>query len=310
MPTEAEADLIMQKAKEHHTKTLFKWSSDWDSAAVEYEKAAKIYTHIGIVDKAKKAWEAASHAQEKAKNLFSAAKDIEALANFLKDNESYIQTEKGAQEVVQLFVRAAKMYALDQKPERQSESLVKAARLVPPSDTAASKLVIQGLDALEDSGKYHLTLDLYRSLILSQVRGNAFLDAIVTLKREAKVFEKLNQPQNGAKAGLEIIVLCLCLGDWVLADREFRELNATFYGFAHSKEQCAAQSLMSALEAKDSELLNEAIKDSVFQFIIPDIGRRVKKFTVDIVNAPTKQKESPQCSRPTASGVEDEEDLR
>nr|ACI15961.1 hypothetical protein [Bodo saltans] len=304
----------MAQAKAHHTKSLTKWSSDWDSAASAYEKAAQTFTHLGVDEKAKNAWLQASHAHEKAKNPFFAAKAIESLANYLKDKAA--KNEEIAKEVSELYVRAARMYALDGKPERQSDALAKAARLAPAGDAAsAAKLVLQGLDALEDNEKHHLTLDLYRSVVLLQVRGNLILDAITTLKREVKTFEKLQQPQGAAKAGLEIIVLCLAIGDWVLADREFKSMQGDFFGFAHSKEQSAAYGLISAIEERDEDALKDAIKDSALQFIIPEISRMAKKLTINLSNAPAGKKKlqsagmTSNVAKP-AQDDDDEDDLK
>lgn len=304
----------MAQAKAHHTKSLTKWSSDWDSAASAYEKAAQTFTHLGIEAKAKNAWLMASQAHEKAKNPFFAAKAIESLANFLKDGAA--KNEEVAKEVSELYVRASRMYALDGKPERQADSLAKAARLAPAGDAAsAAKLVLQGLDALEDSDKHHLTLDLYRSVVLLQVRGNLILDAIATLKREVKTFEKLQQQQGAAKAGLEIVVLCLAMGDWVLADREFKAMQGDCFGFAHSKEQSAAYGLISAIEERDEDALKDASKDSALQFIIPEISRLAKKLTIKMSNAPAAAKRnvaggaSSNVAKPR-DDEDDEDDLK
>ena len=281
MPSKAEeAELLMKSAKKHQSKSITKWSADWDSAATDFEKAAQIYTHLGIVPMAKEAWLSASNAHEKAKNLFFAAKSLEFLANFLKEQEGLMSDPAGLAEVTKVYVRASRIYALDNKPDRQADALTKAARVAPASEADSSaKLIVQALDALEDSNKHHSTPDLYRGLILLQVRASKILDAITTLKRHVKALEKLEQHQNGAKAGLEIIILCLSLGDWVLADREFKALQDS-YGFAHSKEQSSAYSLLSCLEERDAEGLKEALKDTTFQFLIPEIGKMAKKITI------------------------------
>jgi hypothetical protein len=311
---EEQGDLLMKSAKAHHTKSLTKWSADWDDAASDYEKAAQIFTHIDNVAKARIAWEQCSIAHEKAKNPFLAAKAVESLANFLKEHDAIVKTPDGAAEVSRLYVRASNMYALDNKPEKQVDSLVKASRLAPANDAAsAAKLMIQGLDALEDANKHHLTLDLYRGLILLQVRGNLILEAIETLRREIRMFEKLQNPEMASKAGLEIVVLCLGgLSDWVLADREFKDLvNKNAYGFCHSKNQVAAYNFLSAIEERDEQLLKECIKDSSLQFIIPEIAKLAKKITLSGTNAPAKAKKP--VGNQTSNVVhddDDDEDLR
>mmetsp|Transcript_30524 Transcript_30524/g.35269 ORF Transcript_30524/g.35269 Transcript_30524/m.35269 type:complete len:331 (+) Transcript_30524:23-1015(+) len=301
MPRDDEADVLMKQAKAHHTKSITKWSSDWDSAADCYQKAAQQYTFMQNVPKAREAWDMAAHAHEKAKNPYLAAKCVDSLANFLKDQSSYAKSEEGAKEISNLYIRASHMYALDQKPDRQAEALSKAARLAPAGDArGAAKLILQGLDALEDSDKHHMTLDLYRSVILLQVRGNLLLDAVETLKREIKTFERLQQPAAAAKAGLEIVILCLSMGDWVLAEREFQQMSSQF-GFGHTKEQSAAYGLISAIEERDEEALAASAKDSALQFIIPEIQRLAKKLTISMSNAPAKKKQPTAASTPLAT---------
>lgn len=301
MPREDEAEALMKQAKAHHTKSITKWSSDWDSAADCYQKAAQQFTFMQNVTRAREAWEMAATAHEKAKNPFLAAKCVDSLANFLKEQQAYAKSEEGAKEISGLYIRASHMYALDQKPDRQAEALSKAAKLAPPGDASgAAKLILQGLDALEDTDKHHMTLDLYRSVILLQVRGNLLLDAVTTLKREIKTFERLQQSAGAAKAGLEIIILCLTMGDWVLAEREFQQLSSAF-GFGHSREQSAAYGLISAIEERDEEALVTAIKDSALQFIIPEIQRLAKKLNISMSNAPAKKKQLAVAAAPATS---------
>ena len=272
---EDEARALMHSAKKHCTKSITKWSADWDSAAQDYEKAAQIFTNIRYTAPATEAWEAASHAHEKAGNLFFAAKALESLANLLKDEK-----DSDPLMMTELYVRASKLYALDNKPEKQADTLAKAARLAPPKDVVRAVTWIQdGINALEQNEKFHLTLDLYRALILTQLRANSIAGAIETLKREIVAFEHLQQPGGASKAGLEIIILCLYMGDDVLADREFKAMLNVF-GFPHSKEQAVACELLNAFEERDNDKLQEALKDQQLSFIIIDISRMAKKLKI------------------------------
>ncbi len=312
MSKEEQGDAFMKTAKKHHTTSITKWSANWDDAASDYEKAAQIFTHMNNVPKARAAWDGCSTAHEKAKNPFLAAKAVESLANFLKEHDTFVKSNEGAHEVSLLYIRASNMYALDNKPEKQVDSLVKASRLAPANDaSSAAKLMIRGLDALEDANKHHLTLDLYRGLVLLQVRGNLMLEAIETLHREIRMFEKLQNPEMASKAGLEIVLLCLGgLGDWVLADRQFKELvNKNAYGFSHSKNQVTAYNFLSAIEERDEQGLKDCVKDSQLQFIIPDIAKLAKKVTMSGTNAPAKAKKPTGNQTSNTKDFEDE-DLR
>eukprot|EP00388_Colpodella_angusta_P043900 GDKK01061037.1.p1 GENE.GDKK01061037.1~~GDKK01061037.1.p1 ORF type:complete len:328 (-),score=45.54 GDKK01061037.1:129-1091(-) len=295
----------MKAGKKHCTKSLTNWSVDWDQAADAYEKAAKIYTHIRNQVLAREAWTQASNAHTKAKNPFFAARCMENLAQMLKEDEAYCKTEAGAKEVSDLYIQVSDMYALDNKPERQAEALNQAARVTPASDApAAAAKILRGIDALEDSDKHHYTPDAYRAVLLILIRANLFKDAIDTLKRQIKTCEVLKQEASAAKAGLEIVILSLASGDFVLAEREFRGLQNVF-GFPHSREQNAAFELIGAFEERDEEQLKEAQKNSLLNFLIPDVTRLAKKLKLSgVTNVPTAKPKVVSAAAPvTASSA-------
>jgi hypothetical protein len=109
---------------------------------------------------------------------------------------------------------------------------------------------------------------------------------------------------------LEIIIICLHIGDWVLADREFKELQTTATGFAHSKEQACAYDLLSAIEDRDEKRLAEVQKDQTFSFLIVDCARMVKKLSVGGGNAPAQAGVTRGAGARTPSESGSEEDLR
>lgn len=277
MEKAAEAELFLKKAKKCHTRTLTKWTPEWDEAATNYERAAQIFTHINSAPGAKDAWLAASNAHKEAGNLFNAAKALETLATFLKD-----QPSPDSAFLIKLYVDASKLYALDSKPERQAEALAKAARLSGPGEgKAQTAMVLEGLTALEDAERWHLTPDLFRSVILMQLRSGLYMDAIATLKRQNRALSHLESAAAAAKCGLEIVVIALGpLNDWVLADREFKALSQTAYGFPHSKEQAVACDLLSAIEERSNERLSAVLKEQCFTFLIAEVSRMAKKIAI------------------------------
>ena len=268
----AEAEKLMKEAKKATTKSLTRWTLDWDSAAGDYEKAALIYSNCGRVPQAKEAYDLAAIAHDKAGNPFLAARCMENLATLLKDN--------GQSDVApEVYVKASVFFARDNKPQQQADCLVKAARLVPASQSQqAIQWIKDGVDALEDSDRTHLALDLYRSLVQQQLRSNRPVDAIQTLKSLVKATVKMSQPSAIPKIGLEIIVLCISLGDTVLANREFQELCGVD-GF-RGREQALCYDLIAAAESRDQERLAELGKDQLITFCTVDVARLAKKLAV------------------------------
>jgi tetratricopeptide (TPR) repeat protein len=267
---EAEAAALMKSAKKHHTKSFTKWKEDWDSAAVDYEKAAQIYTHMNKKAEATEAWNRCSEAHEKAKNIFLAGKACDSLGNYLKDNDDPAAAFTA-------FCRAGRMYALDSKPERQAEALQRAARSLPPDRAAeANKVLLEAIQCLEDGEKWYMAPDIFRMLIIGQLRAGQHADAITTIKREIKTFLSLQQQSNCARAMLEVVVICLAIGDTVLAEREFKEFGQV-PGVSGSKEQGLAYDLIQAVDQGNEKLLVELQKEQLFSFLVPEVARMVKK---------------------------------
>jgi len=275
----------MKKGKDKTTKSITKWSvsrEDWNDGADLFEKAAKLYTHEGNVEMARTAWRKASEAHDKANNTFFAGKALETLARFLLDQESPANKEKYQEEAAQCYLDAGTLFMLNNQPEKQAEAMVKAAKLAPKDQAAkSSKMILDAIEKMEDADKHHYTLDMYRALILMQVRGELWPGVIDTLKRQNKAFQHLSQPASAAKTPLEIVVVALYLGDFVLAEREFQQATQTAFGFPHSKEQAVAYELIAAVEERDEERLADARKDQTLTFLTSDISRMAKKIRLE-----------------------------
>jgi len=204
------------------------------------------------------------------------------------------------------FVEASKIYAQDNKPDRQADALGKASRCAGNGGVESSKLLLEGIETLENNEKWHLTPDLYRALVVQQLRANDLVSAIATLKRQFRAFRALDQGPNAAKAALEIIVICLYLGDWVLADREFKELQSQF-GFPHSREQAVAYDLLTAIEDRDEERLKEICKEQTFTFLTVEVARMTKKLKIQGTNAPAR---APNSTTDPVAGTMEEDDAK
>ncbi|EPY29637.1 hypothetical protein STCU_04384 [Strigomonas culicis] len=164
------------------------------------------------------------------------------------------------------------------------------------------RLSAEALAALEltwevDNAKPYKMPELFRAHITEGVRGGNIKAAVAAERRllgiqpdgqynDAKnVFRQLNQPSHAAKAGLEIVVLCLSTGDYVWARQEMDILGGVF-GFCGSREEVAAAALMAAYGERDAEQLATAQKSyHEFNFLLPDIARMVRKLTVVGVGA-------------------------
>lgn len=141
--------------------------------------------------------------------------------------------------------------------------------------------------------------DIYRGYILFNLRAGNVEGAVQVEKNmigvvstspadgtyddSKNLFRILNQPTNAAKAGLEIIVLCLSTSvddGYTWANIEMGRLGGVF-GFCGSPEEQTAAALLSAYADRDEEALQETLKThSCFNFLAADISRLAKKLTL------------------------------
>lgn len=187
-------------------------------------------------------------------------------------------------------------------------------------------LLEEAADAIEENednnNSYIIRLpDIYRKWMLACLRSGDVLRAIAVLERQLGItngsgdgtskikgkcaggfYARLNQPHNVAKTGLEIIVLCLSLGDLVLARMKLDGLRG-ISGFANTKEESTARSLLDAFGERDTEMLQETLKDSTLMFITNDISRMAKKLVIRSTEAKPDTCEGGEV-------IDGEEDLR
>lgn len=143
-----EADALMRSAKKHVEKSLLKWTSNHGAAAEDYEKAAKIYTHLKLKDRAIEAFTKASHEHAEAKNAYFAGRCLETLALYLAEDTQRVYEEaeaggkatsttqnaavdclNGLRTAASYYSRAAQIYFEDNKLSNQSDAMNKASQL-------------------------------------------------------------------------------------------------------------------------------------------------------------------------------------
>ncbi|ORC93279.1 putative Gamma-soluble NSF attachment protein [Trypanosoma theileri] len=215
-----EAEALMHSAKKHTEKGLFKWKANWDEAANDYEKAAKIFTYIKNIEKARDAWLKASDAHERAGNQFFAARAMECLAAFLAE-QAISNAGKGGNinknnsisllnEAIGTYDKACHLYVQENKFDKGADVITKAAQLINPTTASARSsenllgfseeqkrqnlkrvtdlfcFAVNTLEEHEEEQKvYAVRLpDIYSTWMLTYLRSGDIPNAVKVLKRE------------------------------------------------------------------------------------------------------------------------------
>ncbi|KAG5493817.1 hypothetical protein JKF63_01649 [Porcisia hertigi] len=339
---QAEADGYMKSAEKHLEKRMFHFKANYNGAAEDFDKAARIYTNLHNYPKACDAWTRASGAHSKARNEANAANSMEKLGDFasqcILDSESamssvstacmtQVPVERLVRDALHAYEEASKLYGVATNGSKQAAALKKAADVISRSLCTARhsrssgndgpaaanivylqteyrrivedviKLMERNWEAME-SKPFDLP-DIYRSYMLFCLRSSDIQGAVQIVKRmigiistspadgtyndSKNLFRLLNQPANAAKAGLEIIVLCLSTSvddGYTWAKMEMARLGAVF-GFCNSSEERAAAGLLAAYADRDEDALREALKThSCLNFLTADVSRIAKKLTL------------------------------
>jgi gamma-soluble NSF attachment protein len=367
---EDEADSYMKSGKKHLEKSLFHLKANYDGAAEDFEKAARIYTNTCNYPKALDAWTRASQANAKAHNDFNAANAMERLGDFIsqymaESNNSVYSGATGAttqsfdlpmfKEGIKAYEEASRLYGVATNGQKQAGALKKAVDLVSRSLTASqrqqqqkagpivnssaaaanitflqgeyTRLVPQVIELMQrnweatESRPFELP-DVYRGYILFNLRAGNIEGAVQVEKRMIGVvstspadgtyddgknlFRILNQPTNAAKAGLEIIVLCLSTSvddGYTWANIEMGRLGGVF-GFCGSQEEQTAAALLAAYAERDEEALQEVLKTHpCFNFLVADISRLAKKLTMGAKARPKAVSGAASPTPASASGI-------
>ncbi|XP_077244605.1 gamma-soluble NSF attachment protein-like [Tasmannia lanceolata] len=153
----SDAEKTMIKADKLTKLSLTRWSADWKSVTILYEKASLAFRLGKDNEKAKMAFEKASKGQEMLSSPWDAAKHMESAASLAKELGSW-------NEVADLYRRASELYIECGRSQPASDALGKGAPAL--EDTIPDEAVRMYTDAcviLEEDGKDQMAFDLYRA---------------------------------------------------------------------------------------------------------------------------------------------------
>eukprot|EP01061_Rhynchopus_euleeides_P034149 TRINITY_DN57870_c0_g1_i1.p1 TRINITY_DN57870_c0_g1~~TRINITY_DN57870_c0_g1_i1.p1 ORF type:complete len:332 (+),score=109.76 TRINITY_DN57870_c0_g1_i1:91-996(+) len=296
-----EADKHCKSAEKKLKKSFFgKWSigqSDYDVAAMEYERAAKIYQLAQRHEQAIHTWELSAENFAKADLPFNQGRAFESVASIYKDT-------KDDSKQVEYLKKAGEAYLEDSKPDKCADAYGRAARVLRDSNpSAASELVKKALDMLYDNEQFHFMPELGRLLVAINTKAGDFLEAAASVKLNMRHFEALSQTHNFSKAAMELVVLHLARFDEIIAERDYNDMLGKC-GLDPTESQIC-EDLIEAFKNCDAEFLADVLTRQPLTFIHPDIARLAKKLRLKEGAAKPK---APQPGAPPAAEAEDDDD--
>lgn len=275
-----EGDEHMKNASKFMTKSMFKWSVDYLSAAPLLEKAATAYRAGGDINKAIDALEKAADAHSKNGGSFKAAQQMETAAKLRLEQYKSKNPAKGAAYAKKFYQRAAGFYTDRGELGKAGDALRKCATMLEGiDDSSACDLYFEACDLMETQDKPHYAIECFRKALGFTVKVKKYQEALALIQRIIPICTALNQPSNVHKYCLSITILQLAIGDVVAADRTFTE-HLQDDSYLHSDECKLAEDLIIPFKNGNDEALQETLKNQGYNYLDNQIARLAKKLSV------------------------------
>jgi len=274
----AQARESLAKAK---SKTQSNWKSlrfapDWEAAARHYREAVKLFKISGDHSATIAALRESAIAHKEIDSVHTAAADLEAAAQLLKDEQHDMQL------AAQLYQESGQLYAsLGTSRDKAAGALLKAAECLADSDLAAAiELIKQACAIFEDDPEKNAVFHdaVFKKAICFCVQRDKLGTARQLILRQMKLQAMHLNPFESDlyKNILSLVVLRMQQGKGEEAREDLLKHEQT-ERFARSDECLAANELIAAWEDDDAEKWAATLKKAVFKNLVHPIAVMARK---------------------------------
>ncbi|GAM21636.1 hypothetical protein SAMD00019534_048110, partial [Acytostelium subglobosum LB1] len=267
------ADAAMKEGDKLTTKTLLRWKLDWDTAAIQYEKAANGYRTTKAYDLAKYCFKRLSTCQKHADVFYLAAKSMEGASSMAREQNNVAES-------ADLLIEASKLYRTNGNSFAAADAMTKAAKMLEDTDLKkALELLHDSCELFELDDKEHFSGDTFKLTISMLLKHKMYSETLELLLAQNRVFVKLDNTHDLHKSCLGAIVINLSIDDLVSAKRRYEDF-LIYPSFIHSQEGTNALELIYAFEKNDGEAVKKITSRPLFNFLDNQIAKIAKKLAV------------------------------
>ncbi|XP_077253279.1 gamma-soluble NSF attachment protein [Tasmannia lanceolata] len=266
----SDAEKTMIKADKLTKLSLTRWSADWKSATILYEKAALAFRLAKDNEKAMLAFEKASKGQEMLSSPWDAAKHMESAAALAKELGKW-------SEVADLYRRASELYTECGRSQPAADALGKGARALEDANPdEAVRMYGDACVVLEEDGKDQMAFDLYRAATSVYVKLERYTDAATFLLRWGLAADQCKAVNSQCKAYLSAIIVYLYAHDFQQAQKCYNDCSQIEAFLSSDQNRCASK-LLSAYSEKDIEEIKRVAQSSTISNLDHMIIRLARK---------------------------------
>lgn len=196
---------------------MLKWKADYDGAAHEYSKAATNFKNAKSYPQCKDCLLRASECYKQNRSFFSAAKSIEQAALISKDMGDLIETAN-------LVERACQLFQEHGTPDTAALSLDKGAKIIESKyPERALRLYLKAAEVVLLEDRPRQAAEYLSKAARLQVKLRFLDDAVGTIKREIEMHTTTQNRAAVGRLVVAMVIVHLSRGDYVAADKEFRD---------------------------------------------------------------------------------------
>jgi tetratricopeptide (TPR) repeat protein len=248
----------------------FKFKADFFTAACEMQEAAQQYQLARMDSEAKATWKRAGDLRIKDNDHSSAARCYE-LGKLYDDAVNAYLMEGSIDQAVRCVMRKA-----TEQPDKAIECFEKAIDLYASVD-----------------GKEILAGDVFKQLILRILGNKDYPKYFAISNSYIRILKSINQSPFAAKEVLSQVIVNLCRGEIVGAERVMSDPNSlNIEGYLHSAEYAAGDDLITAIKDGDGDLLKKTIQKGAVLYLNNEIIKLAKSLKV-AEPIPTKLGQAP-----------------
>ncbi|EDO36713.1 predicted protein [Nematostella vectensis] len=262
-----EGILLIKEAEKCMKTSWLKWKPDYDSAADKYMKAGTCFKAAKSYPEAQDAFKKSADAHYNSHATFHAAKALEQAATVLKEM-------KRVDEAVDLIEKAGFYYRESGSADTAAMALIRGAKMCDSLEQPekAIELFLNAGDLNIAEDKIREAIEPITSAARLQLKSKKLAEGIETYKKILDLFQQIENLQMMYKTVLSLIVVYLHEGDYVAADRCFKDACG-IPGFTNSDEAQAGERVLECFDQGDSDGIASCAAQPLFTYLDNEIAK-------------------------------------
>ncbi|XP_015923345.1 gamma-soluble NSF attachment protein [Parasteatoda tepidariorum] len=212
-----QANQSIREAEKFLKTSFLKWKPDYDNAASEYVKAATHFKSGKLYTESRDSFMKAADCYAKNNSFFSAAKNYEQAALISKCMEDY-------KTAIDLIHRACQLFREHGTPDTAALTLDRGAKMVESKNPeVALQLYIKAADVVMIEDRPTQASEFVGKAARILVKLRRFDDAADMVKKEMEYHLQTNNTRAAGRLVVAQVLIHLMREDYVAADKAFKE---------------------------------------------------------------------------------------